>query len=68
MKPVEAHAGDLQKLVLNGSNFGSWAEVKREFACSIGYRNRESELRKQRFRATQMRKWKNHRRPIWERH
>lgn len=68
MNPVESHAGDVQKLLLAGSNFGSWTEVRREVARVIGYRNRERELRGKRFRDTQMRKWRVHRRPIWKRH
>ncbi len=68
MNPVESHAGDLQKLVLAGSNFGSWTEVRREFGRAIAFRNRERGLRGKRFRDTQMRKWKIHRRPIWKRH
>ena len=68
MNPVESHAGDVQKLVLAGSNFVSWTEVRREVARAIAFRNRERGLRKKRFRDTQMRKWKVHRRPIWKRH
>jgi transposase len=68
MNPVESHAGDLQKLVLDGSNFSSWAEVRQEFRRSMAYRNRERALRKKRFRDTQLRKWRIHRRPIWKRH
>ena len=68
MNPVESHAGDLQKLVLAGSNYSSWTEVRREVARAIAYRNRERGLRKKRFGDTQMRKWKVHRRPIWKRH
>jgi len=55
-------------LVLAGSNFGSWTEVRREVARAIAYRNRERGLRKKQFGDTQMRKWKVHRRPIWKRH
>jgi transposase len=68
MNPVESHAGDLQKLVMDGSNFSSWAEIRREFGRAIAYRNRERVLRKKRFRDTQMRRWVAHRRPIWKRH
>ncbi len=68
MNPVESHAGDLQKLVLAGSNYGSWTEVRREVARAISFRNQERGLRGKRFRDTQMRKWKIHRRPIWKRH
>jgi len=68
MNPVESHAGDLQKLALDGSTFASWPEVKRTFRQAIAYRNRERKLRKKRFRDTQMRKWKIHRRPVWKRH
>lgn len=68
MNPVESHAGDLQKLALDGSTFTSWPEAKREFRRAIAYRNRERKLRKKRFRDTQMRKWKIHRRPVWKRH
>jgi hypothetical protein len=68
MNPVESHAGDLQKLILAGSNYGSWTEARREVARAISYRNRERVLRKKRFRDTQIRKWRIHRRPIWKRH
>jgi hypothetical protein len=68
MNPVESHAGDLQKLVPAGSNFGSWTEVRREVAQAIIYRNNERSSRGKRFRDTQMRKWRIHRRPIWKRH
>ena len=66
--PVESHAGDLQKLVLAGSNSSFWSEVRREVARAITYRNRERGLRKKRFGVTQLRKRKIHRRPIWKRH
>jgi len=68
MNPVESHAGDLQKLVLAGSNFTSWSEVRREFARAMAYRNRTRALQGKRFGDTQMRRWRTHRRPIWKRH
>lgn len=68
MSPVESHAGDLQKLVLAGSNFASWRGVRREAARAITHRIRERVSRGQNFRDTQMRKWWIHRRPIWKRH
>ncbi|MCI4341428.1 MAG: hypothetical protein L3K11_03535 [Thermoplasmata archaeon] len=64
MNPTESHAGDLQKLVLAGSNNGSWTEVRSEVARAITYRNRERGLRGKRCRDPQMRKWRIHRRPI----
>jgi transposase len=65
MNPVESHAGDLQKLVPDGSNFQTWAEVRREFRRAMAYRNRERRLRRGRLVE---RKWAIHRRPIWKRH
>ena len=65
MNPVECHAGDLQSLVLAGSNFQSWAEIRQEFRRAIAYRNRERQRRKTR---SVERKWVIHRRPIWKRH
>jgi transposase len=67
MNPVESHAGDLQKLVLDGSDFGTWAEVRREFHRAIAYRNHERAARYKR-RGASERKWRVHRRPIWKRH
>ena len=67
MNPVESHAGDLQKMVMDGSDFGSWAEVRREFAKAMTYRNWEREWRLKRFGDTQ-RRWRSHRRPVWKRH
>ncbi len=65
MNPVESNAGDIQKLVLDGSDFHSWTEVRRGFARAITYRNRERLERRTRALA---RKWAIHRRPIWKRH
>ncbi len=65
MNPVECHAGDLQSLVMDGSDFQSWEEIRREFRRAIAYRNRERQLRKAR---SVERKWVIHRRPIWKRH
>lgn len=65
MNPVGCHAGDLQSLVMAGSNFQSWAEVRREFRRAIAYRNRERRFRKTRVAG---RKRVTHRRPVWKRH
>lgn len=67
MNPVESHAGDVQKLALEGMDYRTWPEVESAFRRAITYRNRERKGRGKVFRDTQ-RRWRSHRRPVWKRH
>lgn len=64
MNPVECHAGDIQKLALDGSDHQNWNDVDDAFQRAIAYRNAERELRGKAFRDTR----RKHRRPLWTRH
>lgn len=67
MNPVECHAGDIQKLALDGSDHATWDEVDQAFQRAVAYRNEQRRLRGKKFRDTQDRRRK-HRRPVWKRH
>lgn len=67
MNPVESHAGDVQKLALEGMDYRTWSEVESAFRRAINYRNRERKGRGKEFRDIQ-RQWRSHRRPVWKRH
>jgi transposase len=69
MNPIECHAGDIQRLALDGTDFHDWTEVNKAFRRAIVYRNRERRrcnspiwgpLRKDGRRKL--------RRPVWKRH
>lgn len=64
MNPVECHAGDIQKLALDGSDHPNWAAVEVAFQRAVEYRNAERQLRGKQFRDTR----RKHRRPLWTRH
>ena len=64
MNPVECHAGDIQKLALDGSDHQNWDEAEAAFQRAVKFRNEERELRGKRFRDTR----RKHRRPLWTRH
>ncbi|MHB8604406.1 MAG: IS630 family transposase [Thermoplasmatota archaeon] len=67
MNPVECHAGDVQKLALDGTDHPSWLDVSLAFRRAVTYRNKERALRDKRFRDTQDRRRKL-RQPLWKRH
>jgi transposase len=64
MNPVECHAGDIQKLALDGSDHQSWDDVERAFQRAVEYRNHERLQRGKTFRDSR----RKHRRPLWKRH
>jgi len=67
LNPVECHAGDIQKLALDGSNYQNWFEVDISFQNAVGYRNVVRKEKGKRFRDTQDRRRKG-RKPLWKRH
>ncbi|MFN2638250.1 MAG: IS630 family transposase [Gemmatimonadaceae bacterium] len=64
MNPVECHAGDIQKLALDGSDHANWDIVNQAFQRAVTYRNEERKLRGKTFQDTR----RKHRRPLWTRH
>jgi transposase len=67
LNPVECHAGDIQKLALDGSNYQNWDEVDIAFKMASGYRNSVRRKKGKTFRDTQDRRRKG-RKPLWKRH
>lgn len=67
MNPIECHAGDIQKLALDGTDFRNFEEIETAFHKAVEYRNAERRSRGKTFRDTQDRRRK-HRRPVWTRH
>jgi hypothetical protein len=68
MNPVECHTGDIQKLALDGTDFGSWDKVAKSFENAVSYRNIERNERGKRFRDSQRDGRRKFRRPLWTRH
>jgi hypothetical protein len=63
--PVEWHAGDIQDLAVDGSDYGGWQRVVAAFRRAVAYRHRERRQRGKRFLDTQDRRPKK-RRPLWK--
>jgi transposase len=69
MNPVECHAGDIQKLALDGTDYRNWTDVGIAFRRATAYRNHERRSRGKRFRDTQSKDGRQKfRRPVWKRH
>ena len=69
MNPVECHNGDIQKLALSGTDYGSWDDVGRAFLNAVSYRDAERKARGKKFRGTQITKdGQRKHRPLSKRH